>query len=117
MIDSKEIVKYKNNINQHGDHYVAQLTIQSDLKYFEGHFPNNPILPAVCFIDASLEYIRQINGNPILSIFKIKSAKFLGVVLPNDEITLKLVAQDKHNWTITWLKGSETVCDIILTTN
>lgn len=67
--------------------FEAKLTIPSSLKYFEGHFPGNPVLPAFASIEISLALGRDLKLLPE-KVKKISNAKFLAVVKPQDRITV-----------------------------
>jgi 3-hydroxymyristoyl/3-hydroxydecanoyl-(acyl carrier protein) dehydratase len=58
-------------------------------KFFEGHFPGSPTLPAYAIIEISLAIARKLNmlsGIP----GKISTAKFLSVIKPGDSIKIIL---------------------------
>jgi 3-hydroxymyristoyl/3-hydroxydecanoyl-(acyl carrier protein) dehydratase len=69
---------------------VFELTAPSDLLYFDGHFPNAPILPGVVQIDWAIAFGRQCFGLP--PVFKgIHALKFQRVIQPELPVTLELV--------------------------
>lgn len=49
---------------------------------FNGHFPNNPITPGVCMIQAIKE-IAQTQVNSLLFLHKISNVKFTAIINPN----------------------------------
>ena len=114
MINLKEIINSTFNFQQYDDYSIAKWSVPSDLKYFEGHFPNNPVLPGICCIDISLESVRFIEKNRNISISKVKSAKFLGVISPEDQLELKITKVNNQEWNITWSKDSKKLCEIII---
>lgn len=89
---------------QEGEMAVGIKNVTFNEQFFQGHFPENPVMPGVLIIEA----LAQTGAVAILSLEKfkgktvyfggIKSAKFKKMVCPGD--TLKLVTN------ITKLKGS-----------
>lgn len=67
---------------------ISHFKIPLKLKFFEGHFPDQPILPAFAIIDIThelaleLKLIKKEN-------FKITNAKFLAALTPESEIEIK----------------------------
>jgi 3-hydroxymyristoyl/3-hydroxydecanoyl-(acyl carrier protein) dehydratase len=99
MINVKQIFKFSNIIKNDAGFKVSWL-VSEDLPYFKGHFPNNPILPAIALLDFIKSFF--VFNNPThQSEFKhIKSAKFCEVIKPNDKITADFVFNSETNyWT------------------
>ena len=77
------------------NHVVGALHLTGDEFFFQGHFPGNPIMPAVF----RLEALAQAGGVALLSLpeFKGKTAVYTGIdkakfrnqVQPGDTLTLK----------------------------
>ncbi|HIP76239.1 MAG TPA: 3-hydroxyacyl-ACP dehydratase [Psychromonas hadalis] len=64
------------------------LRMDADIHYFSGHFPKNPILPAVAQIDWVLFYAKQYLNASFFPFDGMEVIKFQTPILPNDEITL-----------------------------
>jgi len=64
-------------------------TIPKDSLYFDGHFPDYPILPAVAQIDIVVNFASENFGTDII-ISQIKRTKFLKVITPSLSLLLKL---------------------------
>lgn len=47
------------NIEQKNGEVSAEVVIDKNLPSFSGHFPGNPILPAVSIVDISLHLLRS----------------------------------------------------------
>lgn len=69
--------------------FEAEFSVPADLKFFEGHFPNNPVLPAFATLEISLALGRDLGLLP-LTAKSIPNAKFLAVIKPNSKIRVLL---------------------------
>ena len=66
--------------------------------YFEGHFPNNPIMPGVLIIEAMAQTaavfvihgLKDNNDNRLVYFMSIESARFRKPVIPGDTLTIKV---------------------------
>jgi len=98
--------------------HAALWTVPEDLEYFNGHFSNNPVLPAVAILDVSLEFLRQLQKNPRLEIQSIRASKFMMPVVPKMtvQITLKSFSESKENrWEVEWrTEGIAAKIDLVL---
>jgi acyl-coenzyme A synthetase/AMP-(fatty) acid ligase/3-hydroxymyristoyl/3-hydroxydecanoyl-(acyl carrier protein) dehydratase len=69
---------------------VFELSVPSDLLYFEGHFPKIPILAGVVQIDWAIAYARQHFNVP--AVFRsIHALKFQRVIQPEVPVELELI--------------------------
>jgi 3-hydroxymyristoyl/3-hydroxydecanoyl-(acyl carrier protein) dehydratase len=65
------------------------LTLPPDLLYFQGHFPQGPILPGVAQIDWAVHYGRE--RFPLAGAFQgMEALKFQKVIQPGESVTLRL---------------------------
>jgi 3-hydroxymyristoyl/3-hydroxydecanoyl-(acyl carrier protein) dehydratase len=80
----------------------AHWTPDAELPYFKGHFPNNPILPGVAIIDASIETLRRALHLDGLTVTCIKSCKFMSPVLPNCTVEIAFKQLQKDEWQFEW---------------
>ena len=83
--------------------YEVRWRIPADLPYFQGHFPNDPILPAVAVIEASVTAIQRATGNR-KPFSEIPTAKFTGVLKPGMEVVIHLLppASAGESWQVEW---------------
>jgi acyl-CoA synthetase (AMP-forming)/AMP-acid ligase II/3-hydroxymyristoyl/3-hydroxydecanoyl-(acyl carrier protein) dehydratase len=81
-------------IKKEDNRVVFELTVPSDLFYFEGHFPNIPILAGVVQVDWAIAYGRQHFDIPPL-FRSIHALKFQRVIQPEKPIELELVYEPK----------------------
>jgi 3-hydroxymyristoyl/3-hydroxydecanoyl-(acyl carrier protein) dehydratase len=93
--------------------YTAKWSVTPELPYFEGHFPQNPLLPAIALLDLSIEFLKLILKKPI-EFKTISSAKFLEPIRPQDILTIEFSSnQESQNWACLF-KNQEnvTVCKL-----
>lgn len=79
-----------------GVHAVGYKNVTMNEIFFQGHFPDNPIMPGVLIIEA----LAQVGAVALLCLEKfkgktplfggIKSAKFKGMVVPGDVLKLEV---------------------------
>jgi 3-hydroxymyristoyl/3-hydroxydecanoyl-(acyl carrier protein) dehydratase len=68
---------------------LLYLFLPETILYFEGHFPNNPILPGVIQIHWAIEYSKRYFH--VNQPFKqLEVVKFQNVIKPNTRLQLKL---------------------------
>ncbi|MCP4936764.1 MAG: hypothetical protein GY927_21815, partial [bacterium] len=91
MFDFKHI-----RLSPSGDSISATCRIDQDEPFFEGHFPGQPIMPAVAQIQMIEALLRAHTGwnNDIRGG---KSIKFLQRILPGDAVELQLTLDDEEN--------------------
>ena len=59
----------------------AALLIHSNHKIFEGHFPNQPVVPGVCMMQMIKEILEQVIGKET-NLTQAADMKFLAVINP-----------------------------------
>ena len=59
----------------------AELIINAEHKIFEGHFPNQPVVPGVCMMQMVKEILEQVTGKQT-NLVKAAEMKFLAVINP-----------------------------------
>jgi 3-hydroxymyristoyl/3-hydroxydecanoyl-(acyl carrier protein) dehydratase len=70
--------------------YVLDLQIPEDLSYFDGHFPDTPIVVGVCQLKWIFDYIQTYTGKP-LQIRAMEDVKFLRPLFPGQSCVLELI--------------------------
>lgn len=80
------------------DQYSTKWVIPNNLAYFQGHFPNNPVLPAVALIDLITHIISKIEVSQTIRIKSIPSAKFSEIFIPGDTISIKIEKRESKKW-------------------
>lgn len=79
-----------NNIEQKSDDtFAVEVTILPEHQIYEGHFPQQPVVPGVC----TLTIIREIIGN-ILSkevhFASIKECKYVSALIPQEDLRIMI---------------------------
>ena len=73
------------------DHLNLRFVVRETNPYFEGHFAGCPVLPGVVQVGWAIEFARL--HIPFSAAFRALAAvKFMRVIQPNDEVTLRLAA-------------------------
>jgi len=73
------------------DHLNLRFVVRETNPYFEGHFAGCPVLPGVVQVGWAIEFARQ--HIPFSARFRaLVAVKFMRVIQPNDEVTLRLAA-------------------------
>ena len=88
LIENLYSVKKSTLINNKLDSII---TINPNHKIFEGHFPNNPVLPGV----VQLQIIKELLENELnktLTLSKGTNIKYTSMVVPNKNNELKITA-------------------------
>jgi 3-hydroxymyristoyl/3-hydroxydecanoyl-(acyl carrier protein) dehydratase len=82
--------------------------VPEDLNFFNGHFPNDPILPSVVILEASLELIELFFGDKKLFLKEVKTAKFFSPIKPGLKIRITgLMKGHKNNWAVNWIEENK----------
>lgn len=90
------------NIDIGPKHIAAELVLNDDFMFFQGHFPNNPVLPAVAIIDASLELLQRQVPSLSLGNIKLKRCRFTHTIRPGEPVYVDGRMDDKQNWNFMW---------------
>jgi len=89
-----QLAKVKNVENQEKS-VILTLEIDGELEAFEGHFDEASILPGVIQIGWALAYSKQYCEVAESSlVIEMKALKFQQVIMPGNEVTLKLEVKD-----------------------
>jgi len=75
------------SLRQEGQSIRAELHLNKDHAIFQGHFPDNPVVPGVVMMTMLKAVLEQALMQH-LQLQEAKSVKFLGVVNPNEHPTL-----------------------------
>lgn len=100
MIQPSEVFEFE-SLRKEGNKATAEWLVAIDCPYLDGHFPDQPVLPAVGMIDGSLELIRLCGVCPPAGQLSLKKAKFAGVVSPGMRMNICL-EQNGNRYDVEW---------------
>ena len=80
-----------------GEHGKSKKTFLKEEYFFEGHFPNNPIVPGVIIVEAMAQTagivvsykLRDYKEKSVL-FMSVNKAKFRKPILPNDSVSFEV---------------------------
>ena len=96
-----------NNVEKTQGQLKASWKVNADLPFFEGHFPENPILPAICIIDISLHLLSLSYPQTSFKEINIKRSKFMAMVRPEQDVEILAESEDEKSWKILWKSVSD----------
>ena len=87
-IIQSELLKRIHDFQRHDDgSYSAAITFNPAFTGFDGHFPGNPVVPAVCQLSAVEVLAHMALGHKDLKLATISLMKCRAPLLPNDTAT------------------------------
>ena len=97
-------------ISRSADSLSVQLTIPKTFPYFDGHFPDNPILPAAMALEVSAWLVTDtlLNGGSSI-IRKVERSKFSKNIRPNEPIRVELSVIGDRCFRSRWLRSDGVV--------
>ena len=80
-----------------GEHGISDKLFSKDEYFFEGHFPQNPIVPGVIIVEAMAQTagivvsykLREFKDKSVL-FMSVNKAKFRKPILPNDKVSFEV---------------------------
>ena len=115
-LDFNSISLSERTASEDAEHAFAW-TVPDNLSYFEGHFPDQPILPAVGIVDASLMLLRRLCDAPTIHLRTIASCKISGAIRPGSKLRILVSFKEarKHAM-LRWFDSNETkaICELSL---
>jgi 3-hydroxymyristoyl/3-hydroxydecanoyl-(acyl carrier protein) dehydratase len=104
MIDARQTFKLRTPIAKRAEgEFLLTWQVPASAPYLDGHFPKNPVLPAVGIIDGSLEFVKQALSEDTLELEKVISGKFSAPITPGMHVEVVLRGLGKNQWLATWL--------------
>lgn len=80
--------------------FKMEWAVPADLPYLQGHFPGNPVFPAVAIVDASF-YALQLKF-PTATLQAIENAKFLSLIQPGHPLSIEFTLLSEQVWQVEW---------------
>ena len=95
-------------VEKEQDSLVLHLTIPAELHYFEGHFPQSPILPGVAQVHWVLHYLSEHFEKKVTDYQTIDALKFQVIIAPDSKIELALtkIKENKYSFQYSSSSGS-----------
>lgn len=94
--------------NRAGDEVTLSVRVPSDLRYLEGHFPGDPIVPGVAQIVALAEEPARRVWPRLGAVTGLRRVKFTQAIRPADTLTLQLKRSgEKVSFRVYKADGSE----------
>ena len=95
--------------------YEFSWILNADCPYLDGHFPGQPVLPAVATIDGSIELLKRALHAADLQPRAVFNAKFMAPITPGLNITINLSClaspteekPDQNKWQADWSTTTE----------
>jgi 3-hydroxyacyl-[acyl-carrier-protein] dehydratase len=66
---------------------VADVTVPTASPWFDGHFPDKPVLPGIAQLEMVFDLIRQHAGRP-LRLVEVNRVRFKKKIVPGDRLTV-----------------------------
>ena len=87
-----------------------QVTVSIDPAHpaLEGHFPGNPVVPAVVILGKVFEVLRKVVPQPI-QVVDIPYAKFVSPLKPGEPITIRLESNEAQEVMFSCQAGSRLI--------
>ena len=101
-IIKSELLKRIHDFQRHDDgSYSAAITFDPAFTGFDGHFPGNPIVPAVCQLSAVEILAHMALGRQDVKLTTISLMKFRAPLVPNDTATFTFtIIQNENDITV-----------------
>jgi 3-hydroxymyristoyl/3-hydroxydecanoyl-(acyl carrier protein) dehydratase len=95
------------NVKQNGNSLEILLSFPAEAEYFQGHFPNTPILPGVAQVHWAVRFAEEYFGI-IPRLEQMKAIKFSKIIFPNKDVILTLTRGEQQNkFSYTYTQGPE----------
>ncbi|MCK5676003.1 MAG: hypothetical protein KAH99_03205 [Verrucomicrobia bacterium] len=89
----KEIDGLLENFAVESDVATAEVSFPASFSGFQGHFPEQPVLPGVCQIGAAVALAGRMRGTPQV-LAEIVNAKFVAMVMPDQLLQVRSTLAD-----------------------
>jgi len=69
---------------------MAEVTVAEESPWFDGHFPDRPVLPGIAQLEMVFDLIRRHARRP-LRLVEVNRVRFKRMILPEDRLTVVAV--------------------------
>lgn len=83
------------------------LTLDPGLAFFDGHFPDQAILPAAIALELTVLVVQILYQMPEAQLSEVKRSKILQNLLAGDRVRIELNRLDPEHFTATWYRLSD----------
>ncbi len=106
MFESNVAEPIMQNITKTDSSFITDLTFLKDSSYFNGHFPNHPILPGVIQIYFVLSFIKQYFNVETVD-YHIVKLKFSNLILPDTPVHFELTRNGDNEFAFNYCDGDK----------
>jgi 3-hydroxymyristoyl/3-hydroxydecanoyl-(acyl carrier protein) dehydratase len=96
-------------LSQTQDQREYRVGVSSNLVFFKGHFPKQPVLPGVVQIKWVIELAKDFGFEKYKNL-KMEKLKFMQLILPDDELILTLNRLSGNNGVSFAYKSGSNLC-------
>ena len=89
----EDILKTMGRVSLDGPTATCEFVFEETFRGFHGHFPGNPVLPGVCFLQCALVLASKVSGGE-KRVVLVDSAKFLAAVSPGQSVQATCQLED-----------------------
>lgn len=95
---------------------MAEVQVPADCVWFDGHFPNMPILPGVAQLTLVTDLLNRTLKRPVV-VRSVSRVRFKQMIRPDDTIAVSLspTQKDAGSYGFRLSNGSELVCSGVIT--
>lgn len=100
---------------QKEDSLVAISSISGSEAFFQGHFPDNPVVPGVLIVETMAQACQVLLDNQDLSLSQIRKARFREMVRPGDQLVIKVKEKSANVFAAEAYLNEKVACSAELT--
>ena len=97
------------------DQMILDAEVLPDSPWFDGHFPENPILPGIAQLEMAMDTIR-LAGKRNLSVTGFRKVRFKRVIRPGEKLKVVITPKKSKKWSYAFriLVEDELACNGVL---
>ena len=94
---------------------TASVEVPSESVWFDGHFPDAPLLPGVAQLAMVVDILSAALGKPV-TVADASRVRFKAAIKPGERIKVEVAPKERNalSWGLRLLKGSEVACSVSL---